>query len=67
MKVKNGWHTISGYTVYVEDSKVLRGLSSDKQRAVFPYRAVKDGWDNASGLTVDAFRVGVRRETIIMA
>lgn len=66
-KIKDGWHTISGYTVYVEDGKVLRGLSSDKQKAVFPYRAVKDGWTSASGLTVGAFRSGVRRETIIMA
>ena len=66
MKVKNGWHTISGYTVYVEDGKVLRGLSTDKQKAVFPYRAVKDGWTSASGLTVDAFRSGIRRDTIIM-
>lgn len=67
MKVKDGWHVIAGYTVYVENGKALRGLSTDKQRAVFPYRAVKDGWTSASGLTVGAFRSGVRRDTIIMA
>ena len=67
MKVKDGWHTISGYDVYVEDGNVIWGFSSDNQRAIFPYRAVKDDWISASGLTVDAFRAGIRRETIIMA
>ena len=65
-KINDGWHIVSGYEVYVEDGKVLRGLSSDKQRTVYPFRAVRDGWDNDSGLTVAAFRAGVRRGTITM-
>lgn len=64
--ITDGWHTISGYNVYVEGGKVLRGLSSDKQKTVYPFRAARDGWDNDSGLSVDAFRAGVRRGTITM-
>ena len=65
--MRNGWHVIVGYNIYVEDGKVLRRLSSDRQRTTYPYRAAQDGWTNDSGLSVDAFRAGVRRGTITMA
>ena len=65
--ITDGWHIIAGYDVYVEGGKVLRGLSSDKQRTTYPFRyAARDGWTNDSGLSVDAFRAGVRRGTITM-
>lgn len=65
--MKDGWHVIAGHDVYVEDGKVLRGLSTDKQRTVYPYRAVRDGWNNDSGLSVGAFRAGVRRGSVVMS
>lgn len=68
-KISDGWHTISGYTVYVEDGKVIRGIlgEGNAQRTAYPYRRARHGgWDNDSGLTVSAFRAGVARGTIQM-
>lgn len=67
-KIKDGWHMIKGYRVYVKDGRVLRGVSSQdwQQRATWPYRAGRSCWTNVSGITVDAFRSGVRRGTITM-
>lgn len=59
--MKNGWTTISGYDVFVEDGKVMRGYGCNV------YRACKDGgWDLDNGITVAAFRAGVARGTIRM-
>lgn len=66
--IKDGWHTIQGYKVYVEDGKVLRGIlgEGNSQRTAYPFRRSKNGWDNDSGLTVNAFRSGVKRGTVNM-
>lgn len=67
MKIKAGWHILMGYDVYVENGRVLYGVTSDGQRPIYPFRSVRTGgWDNESGLTVDAFRAGIRRGTIVM-
>ena len=67
MKIKDGWHVLMGYDVYVENSRVLYGVTSDGQQTIYPFRSVRTGgWDNASGLTVDSFRAGIRRGTIRM-
>lgn len=68
-KIKDGWHTICGYEVYVEDGYILRGVSSTDWRQVptHVYRACKpSGWSSTGPITVDAFRSGVRRGTISM-
>lgn len=67
-KIKDGWHTLCGKFVYVEDGRVLRGVSSRDwdQRTTWPYRVCRDGCTNCSGITVDAFRSGFRRETVTM-
>lgn len=68
-RILDGWHIISGYRVYVEDGRVLRGIlgNGNSQRTAYPYRACRTGgWDNVSGLSVDAFRAGVRRGSISM-
>ena len=64
----NGWHKIAGYNVYIEDNRIVRGVTSDWQLPLCPYTASKyGGWDNASrDLTPDAFRARVRRGTAIM-
>lgn len=65
--LKDGWHTINGCRVYVEKNKVLRGVSDDNYRTVYPYRWTKYGvWTNASGIGVCAFRNGMKRDTVIM-
>ncbi len=65
--IKNGWHDIAGYRVWVEDGRVLRGLNLDGDKTTYPYRWNGDGWTNDAGLTVNAFRAGVKRDTIKMA
>ena len=69
-KISEGWHKLCGYDVYVEDGYVVRGVTDDwKQglRTTWVYRASKyGGYDSAGKVTVDAFRAGVRRGTIIM-
>lgn len=64
---KDGWYTVCGYEVYIEDGKILRGISSDHQKPTWVYRHAKtDGWDREEAITPDAFRAGVRRGTIDM-
>ena len=69
--MKDGWRDICGYEVWVEDGKIMRGMVKDRNGskvAAWPYRACKTGgWSNCSGLSVDAFRAGVWRGTIIMS
>lgn len=67
--VADGWHTIAGYEVYIEGGRVLRGLKDGGQLTAYPYRWDKKNgcWTNCSGLTVDAFRAGVRRESVTMS
>ena len=64
--MKDGWHTIMGYDVYVEDGKVLRGTKDNGQLPAYVYRAGKRGWELDCVVSVAAFRAGVRRGTIRM-
>lgn len=68
--ISDGWHKLCGYDVYVEDGRVLRGVTDDRNhgpRTTWVYRASKfGGYESAGKVTVDAFRAGVRRGTIIM-
>lgn len=68
-KIKDGWHEIAGYIVFVENDKILRGLTADEQRTTWCYRYNRrdGGWDAEDNITVGAFRAGVRRGTIKMA
>ena len=79
-KIYDGWHTICGHNVYVEAGCVVRGVTGiHNQITTYPYRVhyewhddvggkkrVTNGWDKCAGITVDAFRAGVRRGTINM-
>lgn len=64
--VKDGWHTIAGKSVYIENGYIKRGLSSDGQKATYPYRAAKDGWDNDPYMTPDTFRRKVKNGSAAM-
>ena len=55
--IKDGWHTIYGIDAYIENGCVKRGLSSDGQRTIYPYKAAKSGgWDLDQYMSVDYFR-----------
>ena len=64
----NGWKIAGGYDVYVEDGKVLRGIKLDHnghEVAAYPYRQSRSGgWDLISGISLTAFRAGIRRGTM---
>lgn len=65
--MKDGWHKICGYDVYVENDRVLRGTKANGTLPAYVYRRVDERrWDNNCGITVNAFRSGVRRGTIRM-
>lgn len=67
--MRDGWHKICGYDVYIESDRVIRGTIEKYQgiSTVYPYRLNKYGCVNCSGLTVAAFRAAVRRGSVIMA
>lgn len=70
-KMKDGWHTISGYEVYVEDGFIRRGIKYDQNGGVLPafvYRwdRTLKCWNSEEKISPDAFRAGVRRESIRM-
>lgn len=70
-KVKDGWHTICGYEVYVEDGKVRRGIAtvSGNQTTIYPYRWLGKPYNCYTSdpyMSVDAFRSAVNRGTAQM-
>lgn len=66
---KDGWYTVAGYEVYVENNKVVKGVkkscSGVGEVPAYPYVAAKDGgWNLASReLSLEAFRARVKRGT----
>lgn len=70
-KVNDGWHTILGNLVYVENGKVMYGMKKDYNGSwvtAAVYRGTNHGyWVNENRCnTVDAFRAGVKRRTIVL-
>lgn len=68
--MKDGWHVVSGYNVYVENGKVLRGTLGEgiTLRPAYIYRASRyGGWDKEEAVTVGAFRSAVNRGTMKLA
>lgn len=64
---KDGWHTLGGYRVYIEDGYVLRGLSLDGQTTRYMYEANKDGgFDKIERMKVGAFKSRCARNTMYM-
>lgn len=73
--MKDGWHIIKGYDVYIEDGRIMRGTTgrgTTTYRAVYPYKYKREdgmrGWHNCSGagVKVDTFRKGVNKGTYCM-
>ncbi len=65
--MKDGYHKICGYDVYVENDKVIRGTKANVTLPAYVYRSCKTGgWDREYNISVSAFRAGIRRGTINM-
>ena len=63
--VKDGWHKVCGYDVYVEDGEVKRAISDGC--TAYPYRRSRhDGWDLDTHMSIDALRSGLLRDTVII-
>ena len=39
-KIRDGWHIVNGWNVYVEDGYVVRGVSNDGTRPLYLYEVV---------------------------
>ena len=64
--MKDGWHIVKGYKVYVENDRILRGIGGTNEfnmHTTYPYCEVKDGWDKCTGVLVSTFR---RSEKYVM-
>lgn len=60
---KDGWNSIDGLDIFVEDGKVLRGIRND--RTVYPYIPSSEGGiDNASGIPLKEYLQRVRKGTV---
>ncbi len=61
-KYADGWHTLKGFRVYVENGMVIRGLIHDRNGEdvpSYPYYSddTTDGWYKVSGkVKADTFR-----------
>lgn len=63
-KLSDGWHTICGRSVYVEDGYILRAMKANDTLPASVYKKSPYGrWDKACPCTVSAFRSGHRRGT----
>lgn len=71
-QVKDGWHTVCGTSVFVENGKVIYGTTKDHNNSevtCYPYEYNKDHncWVNISGkVTLSAYRAGYNRGTKCM-
>ena len=66
-EVRDGWYTVKGYEVYVEDGAVARAVS-DKGHGrvtVYPYRITREGAYIRCSVSLPALRAGLSRGSII--
>lgn len=66
-QVKDGWHKVYGEDVYIENGKVVRGVTKDangSEKTCYPYKYSKDhdSWINISGeATLSSYRTGYKK------
>lgn len=68
-QIKNGWHKLFGYDVYIEDEKIIHGVREDRNGSYvtsFPYRKYGNGWSSDVGISYWSFVSGARRGTVGM-
>lgn len=63
--VQDGWHTVKGIRVYVEDNKVIKGIRADgKEGHPHHYDARENKWTDMAGkVPYKTFIDAVRRDT----
>lgn len=70
--IRDGWHNIAGYNVFVEDGQIVRGTKPSYtacgEEPAYVYRWLKQykEWSSQSKITIDAFRAGIKRGTIAL-
>ena len=63
--MKDGWHTIQGKYVYVENGYIIRAMKNNNTLPAYVYRSCRNGgWDIEEKITPAAFSAGFRRGTI---
>lgn len=69
--MKDGWHHIKGYRVYVEFGYIWRGTKETANGRVaawvYRYNPRYGGWYYVEHITPSAFAAGVRRGTVKLA
>ena len=71
-QIKDGWHKVHEKDVYVENGKVVRGVTKDANNSevtCYPYEYSEDHgcWINISGeITLPAYRAGYKKGTMCM-
>lgn len=63
---KNGWHTIAGFSVFVDNGLITRAMKNNDTlpASVYRYNRRFGTWDKEDKITPAAFSAGVRRGTI---
>lgn len=64
--MKDGWHKVYGWSVLVENGKVIRGINPERDLPVYPYKATRNGWDICQSLSLAAFRKRMANGTITL-
>lgn len=56
--MKNGFHTVCGNRVYIENDRVLYGMveTSEGLKKCYPYIKDNNGFSNCTGIRVNSFR-----------
>lgn len=60
--MKDGWHIVKGFNVYVENNCIIYGVSENHEKTLYPYKDIFrlkggcSGWVNVSPIKVDTFR-----------
>ena len=64
----SGWHTIAGYTCWVEDGTVRRAVlgEGNAQTTGYPYRRTRSGGWTSVAPTPGALRAGIARGSYII-
>ena len=68
-KVKEGWHIIYGWEVHVNergyiDRAIKEDINGNQTTGYIFRKCKKGGWNNINECSIDAFRAGLKRETI---
>lgn len=67
MKIRDGWHIVNGWNVYVKGGYAVRGLSQNGQRPLYLYTPARGGGlDSVDGVPFGALRGRMNRGTIIL-